>query len=308
LPSLLRTFTACIGSYLLLVAHFDCLRRRSFACLVVLFPPNTQPCRYCKESPLTRLNTTAEVMPMTTFFSLPTELRLQIAAYAVQQPHDVGIRKSHELRIDPKYDAASNLSLLLVCRQFKQDFTDVAYQATKFIIVGPKVRVVTQAPASRLRNLRKVVVSSEWSQIETWEVFPFNQECMVLEELCIVAMVPTDRVIGPFVKLLRRLQNVKNIRMFPSFCEYRLIYGRLVGAMYKDDHYHRYDAPDAPSIRDTWWQPHFNAEDISFDFAACPAEPPMAEEDYMVMMKPKIDEIMEWMNKWSALRARVIDV
>lgn len=247
-------------------------------------------------------------MPRANFFSLPTELRLHIATYALEQPRDIGIRKSQELRINPKYDAASNLSILLVCRQFKQDFTDIAYHMTRFIMVGPKVRVVIQAPAKKLRNLKKAVIAADWSQIETWQVYPFNQKCLVLEELCIVAMVPSDHVIGPFTKLLRRLQNVKILRMFPSFGDYRLIYGRLVGAMYKDDHYHRYDATDAPSIRDTWWEPQFNAQDISFDFATCEAEPPMAEVDYMVMMKPKIDEIMEWMNKWSALRARVIDV
>jgi hypothetical protein len=243
----------------------------------------------------------------TTFFSLPTELRLQIAAYALEQSDDVGLLLPNDQgRIDPAYDAATNLAILLVCREFHRDFGTVAYQMTRFIFAGNRMHTFSLISDTKLRNVRKVVVEADWVQIETWPTFPFNKDCVVLEELCVVPITGGD-YICPFIGLLRRLQNIKTIRIFPWYAECHLTYGRLVGAMYKDDHYHRYDANNAPIVEKTWWEPYFNSHDISLDFVKCEAEPVMAEEDYMVMMKPKIDEIMDWMDKWSTLTASRID-
>jgi hypothetical protein len=245
---------------------------------------------------------TMQATPRTTFFSLPTELRLQIAEYALEQRGDVALRESRELRIDPTYNAAFNMSLILVCRQFQRDFTGIAYQMTRFVFVGPKMQLVHGSSDAKLRNLRKVVVDADWSQIDTWQAYPFNKECLMLEELCVVAL-PNEYGIVPLVSLLERLRNVKKLRFFPCSGNHRLIYGRLVGAMYKYDHYRRYDAPDAPNLEHVWWEHSFNVRDSSVDLVTCQPEPPMAEEDYMVMMKPKIHELIEWESNWSAIGA-----
>jgi hypothetical protein len=243
-----------------------------------------------------------QATPRTTFSSLPTELRLQIAEYALEQRGDVGLRESQELRVDPTYNAASNLSLILVCRQFRRDFTNIAYQMTKFVFIGPKLQLVHGATDAKLRNLRKIVIDANWSEIDIWQTYPFNKECLTLEELCIVA-IPNKYEIVPLISLLERLRNVKQLRFFPCSGNHRLIYGRLVGAMYKYDHYRRYDAPDAPNLKHIWWEHRFNVCDSSIDLVTCQPEPLMAEEEYMMMMKPKIDELMEWMSNWSAIGA-----
>jgi hypothetical protein len=248
--------------------------------------------------------------PGTNFFSLPTELRLQIAVYALEQSDDVGILPPNDqVRIDPAYDAATNLSILLVCRDFHRDFGTVAYQMTRFIFAGTRLHNCSLISDAKLRNVRKVVVEANWLEIGTWQTFLFDKDCVALEELCVVSITDddVDHAIRPVISLLRRLQNVKKIRIFPWHAECRLTYGRLVGAMYKDDHYHRYDAETAPLVGPTWWEPYFNSHDISLDFVKCEAEPVMAEEDYMVMMKPKIDEIMDWMDRWSTLRVSILD-
>jgi hypothetical protein len=243
-----------------------------------------------------------QATPRTTFFSLPTELRLQIAEYALEQRGDVGLRESRELRIDPTYNAASNMSLILVCRQFQQDFTDIAYQMTRFVFIGPNMQLVHGSSDAKLRNLRKVVIDAAWSRINTWQVYPFNKECLILEELCIVAL-PNEYGIIHLVALLERLRNVKKLRFFPCSGNHRLEYGRLVGAMYKQDHYRRYDAPGVRSSEHICWDHSFDVRDSSADLVICQPAPPMAEEEYMVMMKPKIDELIEWESNWSAIGA-----
>jgi hypothetical protein len=232
-----------------------------------------------------------QATPRTTFFSLPAELRLQIAEYALEQTGNVWLCKSNrELRIDPAYKAASNLSILLVCRQFRLDFSNMAYQMTRFVFIGPHMQLVCGATDAKLQNLRKVIIDADWSQI-SWQTFPFNREGLTLEELCIVAL-PDKHNINPFLVLLQEMRHVKLLRFFPRPVDHPNMYGRLVGAMYKNDHCRRYDAPGAPDIAKVWWRPCSNVCDFSVDFVACQPEPRMAEEDYMVMMKPKIDELM----------------
>jgi hypothetical protein len=227
----------------------------------------------------------------TTFFSLPAELRLQIAEYALEQTGNVWLRQSNrELRIDPAYKATSNLSILLVCRQFRLDFTNMAYQMTRFVFIGPQMQLVCGATDAKLQNLRKVIIDADWSQI-SWQTYPFDREGLTLEELCIVAL-PDKHDVNPFLVLLQEMRHVKLLRFFPRPIDHLHMYGRLVGAMYKNDHYRRYDAPGAPEIAKVWWTPSSNVHDFSVDFVACRPEPRMAEEDYMVMMKPKIDELM----------------
>jgi hypothetical protein len=232
-----------------------------------------------------------EDKPKTTFFSLPIELQLQIAKYALQEEERIGNPGSQGFDTN---SAARNLGILLVCRQFQHDFTDLAYQCTTFMLPQLKLQLIQELPDTKLRNLRKLVIDFEWHQLDTWQSYPFNKGCIRLDELCMRESGPNGDNTSSMIKFLRCLQNVKKIKYFPSFGKIHIVYGRLVGAMYKDDHFHRYDAPDAPDIGTTWWEPHFS-DDLSFVFTPYRPKPAMAEDEYMVMMKPKVDEIMEWM-------------
>ncbi len=84
--------------------------------------------------------------PRPTFLSLPTEIRFHIAASALDQgPH--GGRKPNpwgldfapededkrpENVLDEPYRSSANLQILLVCRQFRHDFTPPAWESTTF--------------------------------------------------------------------------------------------------------------------------------------------------------------------------------
>lgn len=240
-------------------------------------------------------------IPTTTLFSLPTELRLQIAAYALQQDENTGIIKQSDRRrrLDRDYSAASHLSILLVCRQFKHDFTDLAYRSTTFIFTVHNMHAIRQEPSTKFLNLRKIVIAGGWPQIDAWAAYLFGTGCLNPEQLCLVGSLPHN--IAPVIGFLRRTSKVKKLRMFPLYGNHFIIYGGLIGAIYKDDHFHRYDATDAPNIPEIWWEPQFNTKDSSFDFLPCNPKPQMAEEDYLVMMKPKIDEAIEWTQKGEGL-------
>ena len=249
--------------------------------------------------------------------SLPVELRLQIAAYALEQSaSDIFLPqpKAYQ-RIKPEYDATSNLSILLVCRQFYQDFAKIAFQMTTFILGhNDSTGEVEHCPAqlcealstkvSTLWNLRKVVLElSVCQSVLEWRNYPFNNEHIHLDELSVIATVDCDADFIRYVPwLLRRLQHVRKIRILPVAVRsllYRQSYGNLLGLIYKKDHYDRYDAPNAPDFGATWFEPSYNDEDTSYDFVAREPEPMIAEEEYMVMMKPKIDHLMDWMSKIS---------
>jgi hypothetical protein len=227
--------------------------------------------------------------------SLPTELRLEIGSYVFQQ-------NGHPILLD---SASSNLQPLLVCRQFHREWTDLAFGLTTFKLCEKTMPNVQQLPDSRLRLIRKVVIAADLSNVDDWKKYPFNKECMRLDELCLCPSSMLGRKDGmvSLLDLLWRLQHVKKLRVFSDFSQVKFpeahfkgAYGVLVGSMYKEDHYRRYDAPDAPSAKDLWWEPSMNEPDGSYDFLPCEPVPFMPEDEYLLMMKPKIDKLMEWID------------
>ncbi|KAH7346940.1 hypothetical protein BKA66DRAFT_478136 [Pyrenochaeta sp. MPI-SDFR-AT-0127] len=255
-----------------------------------------------------------ETGPRTTFLSLPTELRLQIAAYALEQWPDAGltmkeVRGSNLPRrsgvhsafqcLDPFYRAASNLSVLLVCRQFRLDFTRLAFEKTRFILTVHPDQVIADQTDVFLQNVRKLAIRCRWLSLETWGSWPFNVESIYLDELIVAPIGSFD--VSELVRLLRRLRNVKMIKIIldeTSGKTYPLKYYRLVGAVLKEDHYQRYDAPMAPQLESTWWDWSYNKNENCFLLVAQEPKPIMEEEAYMVLMKPKVDEVMEGMERW----------
>jgi hypothetical protein len=234
-------------------------------------------------------------MSTTTFLSLPAELRIQIATYALEQSEDVIASECREDRLDSAYVAASNLSILLVCRRCQRDFKNLAYQKTTFVLTHHTMQAIHQQPVANLQNLRKLVIESNLDPIAMWHKYPLDNESLHLDELCIVT---SDHGFRLITGLLRRLRNVKTLRIFPTSGNPHMHYAYLVGIMQKADHYQRYDAPDAPDIGYTWWDPCYNAQAVSFDLVAQDPVPLMDEEDYMIMMKTQTGEFMEWVAKW----------
>lgn len=234
-------------------------------------------------------NTTSRIL------SLPAELRLEIGSHVFRQIGNPVLHAS----------ASSNLRPLLVCRQFYHEFSDLAYKLTTYTLCEKTMQNVQDQPDSHLRRIKRVVLAAEVSKLDEWQKFPFNKECLQLDELC---LCPTSKLgrkngITNLIDLLWRLQHVKKLRVFSSFSHLKFpevhfkgVYGVLVGSMYKVDHERRYDAPDAQAGKFIWWEPNMNLAEMSYDFVPREPVPVMPEDDYLLMMKPKIDKLMDWID------------
>lgn len=236
-----------------------------------------------------------------TFLSLPTEVRLQIAEYALEQPDDAGeCHAATSVQLPCTYCASDNLAILLVCRQFHQDFAGIALQKTAFRL-SRNMNTIWRLPVAKLRHLRKLVIPCDWTSDSLWHFYPFDDEDLRLDLLSIVwcktAWAPRME------ELFRHVQNIKRIRIVLD-CNQNIRRGLLIhlmGAIYKNDHYWRYDAPDGPHLGAVWFEPCWRPEEPphdslarSHDFIAQTPRLHMAEEDYIAMMKPKIDDLMNW--------------
>lgn len=236
----------------------------------------------------------------TNFLSLPIELRLQIAEYAFEQPPNAGLsyHSHYPIKWDPSYSSAHSLSLILVCRQFRDDFTSIAYQKTRFLLGINADQIVDNLSDEFLKNIRKLAVSIELHLIVDWEEtgLLFGRDCIHLDELCLSSPMPGLEYL--LVKMLRRLRNVKTIRfILPHDVaeESRLTTNRLIGAMWKENHYQRYDAPEAPNLESVWWKYELDEQDRSVRLVAQEAKPAMEEEDYMLLMAPLVQRLMSEM-------------
>jgi hypothetical protein len=228
-----------------------------------------------------------------TFLFLPVELRLHIATYAFEQPRDAGLTSPTAGWLDTEYDPSVYLSILLVCRQFHDDFAQLAFQKTRFIVKRDDFTgSIRNLRVEKLRALRKLAIRHRGLAIFEWHRYPFNNENLRLDELCIAT---DDRDCGRFTGLLRRLQHVKTIRILPGTAVAPAVYARLAGAMYKEDHYQRYDAPDAPDVGHVWFEPSFVEKDLSIGLVAKAPQPVVVEEEYMNAIKSKIEELVDIM-------------
>lgn len=253
-------------------------------------------------------------MSPTTFFSLPVELRLQIAAYTFQEPthfdraavdnrcsvlnwpwNRIAWPWNYRIRGERSYLPTNLLAILLVCRQFRQDFTKLAFESTWFVLGQATRATISRLPKEGLCSLRKVILVRGWGDIVSWGQHPFDDGAIHLSEL--VVTINNELYDERMVGLLRRLKNVKTLR-----CVYipehpgkndQVIYWKLVGAILREDHHQRYDALNAPNVEATWWEWHLNT-DKTLTLEAQNPKPIMPEQDYMLLIKPKVDEMMAW--------------
>ena len=108
-------------------------------------------------------------VPRTSFLDLPTEIGQQIAAYALEQHPEAGFDRkaikidnstskcrqtSYTIRRLPGYKASFNLQIRLVCRQFRNDFTALAWEKTTFYWTWS----LDSLPEDMYRHVWKLVV------------------------------------------------------------------------------------------------------------------------------------------------------
>lgn len=224
----------------------------------------------------------------TTLLSLPVELRLIIAAYALEQPRRIGLDDAEtikfrngrrRLRLISEYKPSTNLAILLVCRQFNNDFTRLAFQKTRFVLRSDASGIICDQTDAFLRDVRRLVVCCTSDTIAAWDAFPFNTECLQLDQLDFVTMITSKVDLKPFVRMFRQLQNVKEISFtFDPKTEHPAHgWVRLLVAMLKEDEYQRYHAPNAPNIEATWWNWTFHSKINWGVFVAQPPKPIMPE-------------------------------
>jgi hypothetical protein len=239
----------------------------------------------------------SQVIGETTLLSLPIELRLEIVGYALEQP-DAGLtrtlmaRKTRRFTIDDRYKPSTNLSIRLVCRQFYIEFSRIAIQKTLLVLSKDSALVANQQPDELLRDVKKLRFCCNHEDITEWQEYVLNKQCMHLDELDLVISLDGSANRKALIGLFRRLRNVKQVKLlFPD--PHECI--QLIGELLKEDHFQRYDAPNAPNLESTWWKWNYDNDSSWAVFVAQEPKPIMAEEDYMLLMKPEVDYIMNYM-------------
>ncbi|KAF2448112.1 hypothetical protein P171DRAFT_481205 [Karstenula rhodostoma CBS 690.94] len=274
--------------------------------------------------------------PNAFLLSLPVELRLQILEYVIDGAANAGLkyptvpatvrpesnRTFQGLILDLGYYASANLNVLLVCRQLRNELTKAAFQRTVFVIRDPyyvNAKYFRNLQRIQLDSLRRVMLvfqAYRLSQLTSWR-WPFNLEGLHLDSLTIALQSATQHTVGgvlsedylanstrDVVGLLRRLEHVNRFKIVQNAAfttqRFQSWYNQVIGLVLKEDHYQRYDAPDAPQIEATWWDWHFDAAEKSFEFIARPAKPVVPEPDYIEMVAPLVARLMSAMEAGSS--------
>ncbi|KAK7181614.1 hypothetical protein DPSP01_011383 [Paraphaeosphaeria sporulosa] len=274
--------------------------------------------------------------PHACLLSLPIELRLQILECVIDGSPNAGLkypkvcatvrpesnRNFQGLILDLGYSAAATLNVLLVCRQLRNEFTKAAFQRTVFVIRDPyyvNAKYFRNLQRVQLDSLRRVMIvfqAYRLSQLSSWRR-PFNLEGLHLDNLTIALQSATQHTVGgvlsedylanstrDVVGLLRRLGHVNSFKIVQNAAfttqRFQAWWYQIIGLILKEDHYQRYDAPDAPQIETTWWDWHFDSAEKSFEFIARPAKPVVPEPDYMEMVAPLVASLMSAMEAGSS--------
>jgi hypothetical protein len=247
--------------------------------------------------------------------SLPAELRIQILSYVFVQQPDAGFIRSeksstldyHGLVIDNHYSPAFQLNILSTCRQFRRDFTTIAFRNTTFLVRDNCVSLHTllrRLQSHQLASLRRVAFVTSPKRIRElveWTRYPFDMENVHLEELTVVLYRSEhwhypSHYTRDLVALLRRLEHVKALKFVrnsaPVSGSFRTWYNRLIGLLLKEDHYQRYDAPDAPNVEATWWEWRYDYADNTFELIAQSPKPVLPEAEYIGYVAPLVRRLM----------------
>lgn len=125
--------------------------------------------------------------------------------------------------------------------------------------------------------------------------FP-NHGQLYLDELILLSSSHWDnkntKILVSFLRQLRRVEVLKFIMYETRRGVNRTVYLSLVGAILKEDHFQRYDAPGAPNIEATWWTWCLNPQKNMITFQAQKPRPIYPEDEYMLLVKPMVDALM----------------
>lgn len=249
------------------------------------------------------------------FFTLPAEIRLDILSYIFHQEPNTGFWLYRSsllppigLYINEAYtDPQSRLDILLVCRQFRDDFTRLAFNNTQFVIrdtftpVPNRLSILQPYQASALKSISFVACAAQFRDMVHWHQYPFNNPNLRLDTLSIVFHRSghwhyPHEFTTDLVSLLRRLENVKTLKFIRNGANikgfFRTWFNRLIGLILKEDHRHIYDVADAPKLPVCWWDWNYSEAEQSFELASKEPRPVVPEEDYMEIVKPLIEELM----------------
>lgn len=255
-----------------------------------------------------------ESTPRTNFPSLPAELRLEILSYYVINKQDP-VYNLHKgpwplqpgLLLDESYSSSSALALLSVCKQFRHDFSRLAFNNTHFVLSGditsiPKQMAVLQPYHIQALRHISVVVADQTQFHKLVHLYPFDNPDLHLDSLSVVFQkgdyddYPHSSV-NETVSLLRRLENVPNLRFIRNGANtirsFRAWFDALIGLMLKEDHYHRYDHPNSPQLPKVWWDWHYSFLEHSFELKSREPIDIMDEEEYMEIVAPLITNLMK---------------
>jgi hypothetical protein len=257
----------------------------------------------------------SELLSKPPLLALPAELRLAILSHVLIQQPNVGFKPClptnppgrQGLMLDPNYSSSAHLRILLTCRQFRDDFTDLAFRRTTFHITDmhtPFATLIRPLSDHQIRNLRRLAViadASHFRDMVHWQKWPYNMESLQLDSLTIVMHMSNhshypSEFTSDMVGLLRRLQNVKSLKFVLNGANvkgvFKTWYNRLIGLVLKEDHFQRYDAPGAPNLEDTWWTWSYDDEKKWFELVAQRPKEVMIEAEYMEMVKPLVQRLV----------------
>ncbi|KAF2191582.1 hypothetical protein K469DRAFT_558543 [Zopfia rhizophila CBS 207.26] len=260
-----------------------------------------------------------DTTPSSRFLTLPAELRLAILDFALssQNNGDGFCNRSPVwpggLYLDENYSSSSsNLGILLTCRQFRHDFTVLAFSRIPFVITDiyssllTRLNILQSHQISAIRHLTFVAGARQFREMVHWHRYPFNVEALRLDSLKVVLHrsahwhYPSDFT-SDMVSLLRRLQHVQSLSFFRNGANvkgfFKTWYNRLIGLVLKEDHYQRYDAPSAPNVEDTWWDWGFDDSGEWFELQAREKRALLAEEEYLEGMRPMVERLMREMER-----------
>ncbi len=245
----------------------------------------------------------------TTFFSLPAEIRLQIAAYVVEQSPEAGLIRqtftadgnssTYRLGLDKTYRASLNFNILLVCRQFQNDFTSLAWANTTFVLDYDLAQPIAlrslmlrrRWPVNAIPRVRRIIAIINANSFYDWNGRPFDHDTVRIDHLTLTTSYGR-RLRRSTATLLLRLTNIKVIRFLffdLNSEEHRKQYDSFITYMLEEDWHQRYETLGTPKIGNTWWEWSYDLEDISFSITARVPLATMDQEEYIKLMKPVYD-------------------
>ena len=242
-----------------------------------------------------------------TLLALPTEIRIAILEYVLEDIRNVDGFKNHcrpgGIVLEDGYTAAKGFEVLNTCKQFHSDGNLLALNRTHFVVtnlffhIPDRLWLLHPKQVEAIRNITFVADARHFQKLKTWRDCPFGMKSLNLDTLTIVLHRSNHwhylfDFTASITNLLRNLNGVKRFIFVRNNAlvkgSFKTWYNRLIGLILKIDHYQRYDAFPT-SLEKVWWTWNYDEIAQSFCLEACPAKSWCGEEQYMQQMLPLIE-------------------